>query len=82
MDQLAQITERVKDVIISVSGPIGFIFTLGGVVLIALKLMVQHSNPNKRVETISGLPWLAGASIILGSALLIANIIISLGKGQ
>jgi hypothetical protein len=55
---------------------------LGGVVLIALKLMTQHNNPTKRVETITGLPWLAGASIILGSALLITNIIISLGQGQ
>jgi hypothetical protein len=82
MDQLAQITQRVQDVILAVSAPTGFIFTLGGVILIALKLMTQHNNPNKRVETITGLPWLAGASIILGSALLITNIIISLGKGQ
>jgi hypothetical protein len=81
MQQMDIVKERVIDAIQAVSGPLGFVCVFGGVVLIALKLMVQHNNPNKRSEIITGLPWLAAASIILGSAMLIANIIISLGQG-
>jgi len=79
--EMEQVKNRVIDAIQSVSGPLGFIFVFGGVVLIALKLMIQHNNPNKRSETIASLPWLAAGAIILGSAMLITNIIIGLGQG-
>jgi len=79
--EMEQVKNRVIDAIQQVSGPLGFIFVFGGVVLIALKLMIQHNNPNKRSETIASLPWLAAGAIILGSAMLITNIIIGLGQG-
>jgi hypothetical protein len=80
LDSLETVKQKVVDVIMEVSGPIGFVFILGGVVLIALKLMAQHNNPNKRSEVISGLPWIAGGSILLGTALTVANIIFQLGQ--
>jgi hypothetical protein len=80
-NEMDQVKNRVIAAIQQVSGPLGFIFVFGGVVLIALRLMVQHNNPNRRSETIAGLPWLAAGAIILGSAMLIANIIFSLGQG-
>jgi len=80
-NEMEQVKNRVIDAIQQVSGPLGFIFVFGGVVLIALKLMIQHNNPSRRSETIASLPWLAAGAIILGSAMLITNIIIGLGQG-
>jgi len=78
--EMDQIKNRVISAIQSVSGPLGFIFVFGGVVLIALKLMIQHNNPNRRSEIITGLPWLAAGAILLGSAMLVANLIFNLGQ--
>lgn len=47
------------------------------IVIIAIKLIVNANNPNKRSEGIGGLAWVAGGFMLLSLALIISGIILS-----
>lgn len=55
------------------------------IVIIALKMIANSSNPNKRTESIGSLAWVAGGFMLLGLALIVSGIVLSIatnGSGQ
>lgn len=47
------------------------------IVIIALKMIVNSNNANKRSESIGALAWVCAGTMLLGLALIISGIIIS-----
>lgn len=74
--------KRIIDTTRNIAFPIGGALIFLSVVMIAIKIIVSHYNPNARGQALEGLQWVAVGSIILGSAILIANILISMGGGE
>lgn len=48
------------------------------IVLIAIKLIVNAYNPNKRSEGIGGLAWVAAGFMLLSLALIVSGILLSI----
>ncbi len=48
------------------------------IVLIAIKLIVNANNPNKRSEGIGGLAWVAAGFMLLSLALIVSGILLSI----
>ena len=47
------------------------------IVIIAIKLIVNANNPNKRSEGIGGLAWVAAGFMLLSLALIVSGIVLS-----
>lgn len=47
------------------------------IVIIAIKLIVNANNPNKRAEGIGGLAWVAAGFMLLSLALIVSGILLS-----
>lgn len=77
--EVTKIAETVRDIIKDISFPIGAALIFASVVIISIKIIVSHSNPNKRGEAMGGLAWVAIGAILLGSSLIVAGIITNLG---
>ena len=70
-------TQNIKDAVIKIAMPIGSVLMFVSIVIIAIKLIVNANNPNKRSEGIGGLAWVAAGFMLLSLALIISGIILS-----
>ena len=65
--------------------PIGTILMFVSIVIISLKMIANSGNPNKRTESIGALAWVAGGFMLLGLALIVSGIVLSIatnGSGE
>jgi len=70
-----RIVKAVKDIAYPLGGALVFV----SIILISIKIIVSHYNPNARGQAMEGLQWVAIGAVLLGSAILVANIMISMG---
>lgn len=78
-------TNNIKNAVIKLAMPIGSILLFVSIVIIALKMIANSGNPNKRTESIGSLAWVVGGFMLLGLALIVSGIILSIatnGTGQ
>lgn len=71
-------TENVKQAVVKLAMPIGTILMFVSIVIISLKMIANSGNPNKRTESIGALAWVAGGFMLLGLALIISGIVLSI----
>jgi len=76
--QVDSITKKMKEAVTSLAMPIGSILIFVCVVITALRIAINHNNPNKRSENLASIGWLVIAGLILGASLVIAGIIINI----
>jgi cytochrome bd-type quinol oxidase subunit 1 len=74
---VSDVTDKIKNAVANVAMPIGGVLIFLSIVIVAIKIIVSHYNPNKRSEALGGLLWVALGAAILGCALVIAGWIIS-----
>lgn len=78
-------TDNLKDAVIKLAIPIGSILVFVSIVIIALKMIANSGNPSKRTESIGSLAWVAGGFLLLGLAVIISGILLSIatnGTGE
>lgn len=75
--EVNQATENVKNAIIKLAMPIGGILVFVSIVIIALKMIVNSNNANKRSESIGSLAWVCAGTMLLGLSLIVSGIILS-----
>ena len=75
--EVTQATENVKNAIIKLAMPIGGILVFVSIVIIALKMIVNSNNANKRSESIGSLAWVCAGTMLLGLSLIISGIVLS-----
>lgn len=78
-------TDNIKSAITKLSMPIGSMLMFISIVIIALKMIANSGNPNKRTESIGSLAWVAGGFMLLGLALIVSGIVYSIatnGTGE
>lgn len=78
-------TDNLKRVITSIAIPLGSIIIFASIVITALRMIINSSNPNKRSESIGSLAWITGGGVLLGLSLVVAGIILNVatnGTGQ
>lgn len=78
-------TENIKSAVVKLAMPIGSILMFVSIVIIALKMIANSGNPNKRTESIGSLAWVAGGFMLLGLALIVSGIVLSVatnGSGE
>lgn len=75
--EVNQATENVKNAIIKLAMPIGGILVFVSIVIIALKMIVNSNNANKRSESIGSLAWVCAGTMLLGLSLIISGIVLS-----
>ncbi len=71
-------TENVKQAVVKLAMPIGTILMFVSIVIISLKMIANSGNPNKRTESIGALAWVTGGFMLLGLALIISGIVLSI----
>ena len=70
-------TRNIRDAVIKLAMPIGSVLMFISIVIIAIKLIINANNPNKRAEGIGGLAWVAAGFMLLSLALIISGIVLS-----
>ena len=78
-------TENIENAVIKLAMPIGSVLVFVSIVIIALKMIVNSGNPNKRTESIGSLAWVVGGFMLLGLSLIVSGIILSIatnGTGE
>lgn len=75
--EVTQATENIKNAVIKLAMPIGGILVFVSIVIIALKMIVNSNNANKRSESIGALAWVCAGTMLLGLALIVSGIILS-----
>ena len=70
-------TQNIKNAVIKLAMPIGSVLMFVSIVIIAIKLIVNANNPNKRSEGIGGLAWVAAGFMLLSLALIVSGIVLS-----
>lgn len=70
-------TQNFKNAVIKLAMPIGSVLMFVSIVIIAIKIIINANNPNKRSEGIGGLAWVVAGFMILSLALIISGIILS-----
>ena len=76
--EVNQATENIKNAVIKLAMPIGGILVFVSIVIIALKMIVNSNNANKRSESIGVLAWVCAGTMLLGLALIVSGIILSI----
>ena len=76
--EVNQATENIKNAVIKLAMPIGGILVFVSIVIIALKMIVNSNNSNKRSESIGALAWVCAGTMLLGLALIVSGIILSI----
>lgn len=76
--EVNQATENIKNAVIKLAMPIGGILVFVSIVIIALKMIVNSNNANKRSESIGSLAWVCAGTMLLGLSLIISGIILSI----
>ena len=74
--EVTQATENIKNAVIKLAMPIGGILVFVSIVIIALKMIVNSNNANKS-ESIGSLAWVCAGTMLLGLALIVSGIILS-----
>lgn len=75
--EVNQATENIKNAVIKLAMPIGGILVFVSIVIIALKMIVNSNNANKRSESIGSLAWVCAGTMLLGLSLIVSGIILS-----
>lgn len=78
-------TDNIKNAVVKLAIPIGSVLMFVSIVIIALKMIANSSNPSKRTESIGSLAWVAGGFLLLGLALVVSGIVLSIatnGSGE
>ena len=75
--EVNQATENIKSVVIKLAMPIGGILVFVSIVIIAIKMIVNSNNANKRSESIGSLAWVCAGTMLLGLSLIVSGIILS-----
>lgn len=78
-------TQNIRDAVIKLAMPIGSVLMFVSIVIIAVKMIINANNPNKRSEGVGGLAWVAAGFMLLSLALIISGILLSVatdGSGQ
>ena len=78
-------TENIKSAVVKLAMQVGSILMFVSIVIIALKMIANSGNPNKRTESIGSLAWVAGGFMLLGLALIVSGIVLSIatnGTGE
>ena len=78
-------TANIRDAVVKLAMPIGSVLMFVSIVIIAIKLIVNANNPNKRSEGIGGLAWVALGFMLLSLALIVSGILLSVatsGTGE
>ena len=75
--EVNQETENIKNAVIKLAMPIGGILVFVSIVIIALKMIVNSNNANKRSESIGSLAWVCAGTMLLGLSLIVSGIILS-----
>lgn len=70
-------TQNIRDAVIKLAMPVGSVLMFVSIVIIAIKLIVNANNPNKRSEGIGGLAWVAAGFMLLSLALIVSGIVLS-----
>lgn len=70
-------TDNIKQAVIELAMPVGTVLMFVSIVIIAIKLIVNANNPNKRSEGIGGLAWVAVGFMLLSLALIVSGIVLS-----
>lgn len=76
--EVDQATENIKNAVIKLAMPIGGILVFVSIVIIALKMIVNSNNANKRSESIGALAWVCAGTMLLGLSLIVSGIILSI----
>ncbi|MBP3254986.1 MAG: hypothetical protein J6M60_00630 [Clostridia bacterium] len=76
--EVNQATENIKNAVVKLAMPIGGILVFVSIVIIALKMIVNSNNANKRSESIGALAWVCAGTMLLGLSLIISGIILSI----
>lgn len=76
--EVNQATENIKNAVMKLAMPIGGILVFVSIVIIALKMIVNSNNANKRSESIGALAWVCAGTMLLGLSLIISGIILSI----
>lgn len=76
--EVNQATENIKNAVIKLAMPIGGILVFVSIVIIALKMIVNSNNANKRSESIGSLAWVCAGTMLLGLSLIVSGIILSI----
>lgn len=71
-------TQNIKDAVVKLAMPVGSVLMFVSIVIIAIKLIVNANNPNKRSEGIGGLAWVAAGFMLLSLALIVSGIVLSI----
>lgn len=71
-------TQNIKNAVIQLAMPVGSVLMFVSIVIIAIKLIVNANNPNKRSEGVGGLAWVAAGFMLLSLALIVSGIILSI----
>ncbi len=71
-------TQNIKNAVIKLAMPIGSVLMFVSIVIIAIKLIVNANNPNKRSEGVGGLAWVAAGFMLLSLSLIVSGIILSI----
>lgn len=75
--EVNQATENIKNAVIKLAMPIGGILVFVSIVIIAIKMIVNSNNANKRSESIGSLAWVCAGTMLLGLSLIVSGIILS-----
>ena len=76
--EVNQATENIKNAVVKLAMPIGGILVFVSIVIIALKMIVNSNNANKRSESIGALAWVCAGTMLLGLSLIISGIVLSI----
>ena len=71
--EVNQATENIKNAVIKWG-----ILVFVSIVIIALKMIVNSNNANKRSESIGALAWVCAGTMLLGLSLIVSGIILSI----
>lgn len=75
--EVTQATENIKNAVIKLAMPIGGILVFVSIVIIAIKMIVNSNNANKRSESVGSLAWVCAGTMLLGLSLIVSGIILS-----
>ena len=81
-EEVQTATDNIKRVITSIAMLLGGVLIFARVVVVALKMIANSNNPQKRSESIGSLAWICGGGVILGASLIIAGIIINIATNN
>ena len=76
-EEVETATRNIRDAVIKLAMPVGSVLMFVSIVIIAIKLIVNANNPNKRSEGIGGLAWVAAGFMLLSLALIVSGIVLS-----